>query len=173
MAKRGDGVLIKFIRKISYPLSRLALFSVFFWFGALKILGFSPINIMVQSLLDRIMPFVAYDFFVIGLGAYEMLIGICFLIPRWERVGIALLLPHMVSTALPMILLTSITWKSFFVPTLEGQYIIKNFVIIALAISMSAHLNPAHESSRRRLKKSDKKVIFAKHFHEKIENASE
>jgi uncharacterized membrane protein YkgB len=157
-----------FMRRLSYPLARLSLFIVFFWFGALKLFGYSPANELVRSLLGKLLPFAAYDVFVLALGIYEMLIGICFLVPKWERVGIILLLPHMASTALPLIFLTSITWQSFFVPTLEGQYIIKNVVILALAISMSSHLNPAHERSRE--KNKYKNHLFAKHFHAKIKD---
>ena len=41
---------------------------------------------------------------------------------------------QMAGTFLPLILLPEITWRSFMVPTLEGQYIIKNLVLIAAAI---------------------------------------
>ena len=71
-----------------------------------------------------------------------MLVGISFLIPGLERLAIALLMPHMITTFMPLVLLPSITWKGFFTPTLEGQYIIKNLVIIALAFSIAARLKP-------------------------------
>ena len=71
-----------------------------------------------------------------------MVIGIAFLVPKAERLAIPLLIPHMVATILPLILLPSVTWQTFFVPTLEGQYIIKNIVIIALALSLATQLNP-------------------------------
>ena len=55
---------------------------------------------------------------------------------------IFLLFPHIVMTALPLFFLTGVTWQTNFVPTLEGQYIIKNLLIIALAISLAARLTP-------------------------------
>ncbi|MCC7436506.1 hypothetical protein IT402_01365, partial [Candidatus Nomurabacteria bacterium] len=58
------------------------------------------------------------------------------------RVVFPLLLFHMVTTFLPLIFLPSIVWQSAFVPTLEGQYIIKNLVIIATAIGIVSHLHP-------------------------------
>ena len=76
-----------------------------------------------------------------------MIIGICFLVPNLERLAIFLLIPHMVMTSLPLFLLPSIAWQTFFVPTLEGQYIIKNLVIIALAIGIAAQLKPMTEKS--------------------------
>jgi hypothetical protein len=43
---------------------------------------------------------------------------------------------------MPLILLPEVTWSRPFVPTLEGQYILKNVVIIALAARMVARLHP-------------------------------
>jgi uncharacterized membrane protein YkgB len=48
----------------------------------------------------------------------------------------------MVTTFMPLVLLTTETWTGFLVPTLEGQYIIKNLVIIAAAIGIASHLHP-------------------------------
>ncbi len=59
-----------------------------------------------------------------------------------ERLVIPLLALHMITTFMPLFLLPSITWAGFFVPTLEGQYIIKNLVIIAAAIGIAAQLHP-------------------------------
>jgi uncharacterized membrane protein YkgB len=46
----------------------------------------------------------------------------------------------MIIVALPLFLLPQITWHKFLVPTLEGQYIIKNLAIISLALVIGAHL---------------------------------
>lgn len=73
-----------------------------------------------------------------------MVIGICFLIPKLSRLAIALLIPHMIMTILPLFFLTDLTWQGFLTPTLEGQYIIKNLVIIALAMGVAAHIHPMH-----------------------------
>jgi hypothetical protein len=118
------------------------MFVIFFWFGILKIIGSSPANPMVADLLHFTMPFMSWDLFIILFAIYEILIGIAFVIPRCERIAIALLIPHMIMTALPLIFLTSMTWQGFLTPTLEGQYIIKNLVIIALAMGIAAHIHP-------------------------------
>lgn len=137
-----DDSIIHFLRKISIPVGRFALFTVFFWFGILKIIGTSPANPLVSSLLEKTLPFMTWDVFIVLFAIYEMAIGISFLIPKMERVSMALLIPHMIMTALPLFMLTSITWQGFMTPTLEGQYIIKNLVIISLAIGISAHVHP-------------------------------
>lgn len=117
-------------------ISRLAIFLVYFWFGSLKLFDSSPANPLVESLLQTTLPFITFDQFIVSLGLYEILIGIVFLIPGKEKLGLALLVPHMFTTFMPLILLPAITWKSFLIPTLEGQYIIKNLLIIAAALNL-------------------------------------
>ena len=41
-----------------------------------------------------------------------------------------------------LFVIPSVTWSGMMVPTMEGQYIIKNLVIIAAAIVIAAHLHP-------------------------------
>jgi len=140
--KQFDRYVIVHIRSISMPLARIALFVIFFWFGALKLVYVSPANPMVSDLLHRTLPFLTFAHFIFVLGLWEMAIGICFLVPRMERLAIALLLPHMVTTFMPLVLLPALTWQGFLIPTLEGQYIIKNLVIIALALAVAAQMQP-------------------------------
>lgn len=69
-----------------------------------------------------------------------MIIGIMFLIRKLERPAILLLGFHLITTAMPLFLLPHVTWQGFLVPTLEGQYIIKNILIIAVAITIGSEL---------------------------------
>jgi uncharacterized membrane protein YkgB len=141
-----DIKLIHFFQRISVPTARIALFVVFFWFGILKVIGLSPAGSLVHSLFDQTIHFMSFDTFYLLFALFECLIGILFLIPGAERVVLPLLLFHMVTTFLPLIYLSGATWQRSFVPTLEGQYIIKNLVIIAAAIGIAAHLHPMRKS---------------------------
>jgi len=138
--------IIGFFRKISVPTARLGLFVVFFWFGILKVIGLSPAGPMVENLfnhtLGAMMPFLPFSVFMIGFALLECLIGVLFLIPGTERVVMPLLLIHLITTILPLFLLQEVTWSRFFVPTLEGQYIIKNLLIISAGIGIAANLHP-------------------------------
>lgn len=144
-----DKNIISSLREVSGPISRSALFTVFVWFGFLKIVGTSPANPLVSSLLEATMPFITFEQFIFVFALYEVLIGITFLIRGWERLAIALLIPHMFMTFLPLVLLPSVSWQGFMTPTLEGQYIIKNFVIIALAVGIASHLHPLKMSKTK------------------------
>ena len=137
-----DLKLIHFFRRVSMPVARFGLFVVFFWFGLLKVIGLSPASGVVQRLFEQTIPFMSFNTFLIGFGVFECLIGIFFLIRGLERLVIPLLFIHMITTFGPLFFLPSETWTGFLVPTLEGQYIIKNLVIIAAAIGIAAHLHP-------------------------------
>lgn len=125
-------------KKITFLLAHLSLFIVFFWFGAIKLTGFSPANDLVRELLLLIpvMNLWPFDSFIIVLGLVEMLIAILFLFQRTTKLAIVILIPHMFTTMLPLILLPALTWQFILIPTLAGQYIIKNIVIVALALSV-------------------------------------
>jgi uncharacterized membrane protein YkgB len=124
------------------PTARFGLFVVFFWFGILKVLGLSPASGLVQRLFEQTIPYMSFDTFLIAFGVFECIIGLMFLFKGLERVVIPLLFIHMITTFGPLVFLPQETWSAWFVPTLEGQYIIKNLVIIAAAIGIAAHLHP-------------------------------
>ena len=145
---RFDACIVHRVKKIAEPCARGALFIIFFWFGLLKVMGVSPADPLVAELLERTMPFIAFDGFRIFFGLYEMIIGAAFLTVGYERVAIVMLLPHMVTTFLPLVILPNDTWASVLVPTFVGQYIIKNLIIIALALSIAAHLHPIKKNSK-------------------------
>ncbi|MDQ3244918.1 MAG: hypothetical protein M3P22_01025 [bacterium] len=131
--------IIKKFKQWSLPFSRFAIFIVYFWFGALKVFAESPANPLVDALLKQTLPGVTFAQFIVFFGVFEMLIGILFLLPRFTRLVMFLLLIHLTTTLMPLFVLPSATWQGFLVPTLEGQYIIKNILIISAAMGIFAH----------------------------------
>lgn len=118
-------------------LGRIAMAIVFFWFGILKILDVSPAAGLVHDLLQMTLPFIPYSFFIIFLGVWEALIGVLFLFPRITKFTLWLMGVQMFTTFGPLLFLPRATWSTFLlVPTLEGQYIIKNLVIIAMGYAI-------------------------------------
>lgn len=139
---KWDKKIIGLFSDISIPLARFSLFLVYFWFGILKLLNASPANPLVASLLEKTLPFITFQNFIIFLGVSEVLIGVGFLIPRLTRIVVAALFLHMITTIMPLFLLPQIAWQSFLVPTLEGQYMIKNILIVALTVVIAGKLTP-------------------------------
>ena len=119
--------------------NRLALFVVFFWFGALKVLGLSPAEALVTHLHARPLAAVipAADF-QLGLGVMECAIGVLWLVPRLTRYALLVFGAQMFAAFLPLLLLPEETWRSALVLTLSGQYILKNVVLLASAGTLYA-----------------------------------
>lgn len=143
---RHDEAFIQRCARTGMPFARVAIFVIFFWFGILKVLSLSPASPLVASLLERTLPFMGAGTFILLFGLFEVLIGILFLLRGAERLAILLLALHMATTVMPLILLPQIAWQAPFVPTLEGQYIIKNIAIIALAMGIAGHLRPMRQA---------------------------
>ena len=139
--KKFDAQVIAATKRWAMPISRFAIFIVYFWFGALKVFSSQgAANPMVLGLLSKTMPSLEPTSFLVAFGVLEMLIGLIFIIPHLERLGIFILALHLFTTILPLFVMPDSTWQSFLVPTLEGQYIIKNILIIALAVGILGHL---------------------------------
>ena len=116
--------------------SRFSIFLIYFWFGILKVFAVSPASSLVKALLMRTMPFMDFGTFMICFGIFEMVIGISFLFPRLNRLAFSLLVLHMGMIISPLVLLPQVSWQSLLVPTIEGQYIIKNILTMALALNI-------------------------------------
>lgn len=137
--KRFDIKLITFLNRVSLPALRISLGVIFIWFGLLKVFGESPANDLITKTVYWFNP----DVFIPILGIWEAAIGVCLLVPFFNRLGLFLLALQMPGTFLPLILLPEVCFISFpFNLTLEGQYIVKNLVLIGAAIVVGARLTP-------------------------------
>ncbi len=127
-----DRVITRNMARIGIPFSRIGIGVVFVWFGALKFFpGLSPAEELVRNTIYFFDP----DIFIPILGVWEVLIGLGMVTGRFMRLTILLLFLQMPGTASPLVLLPDAVWKRFpFVLTLEGQYIVKNLVIIGAAL---------------------------------------
>lgn len=113
---------------------------MFVWFGLLKTVGMSP----AQELVARTVYWFPPEVFIPILGWWEVLIGLGLLIRPLARLAIALLFLQMPGTFLPLLLLPDVCFTA--VPyglTIEGQYIIKNLVLISAAIVVGGTVREA------------------------------
>lgn len=137
---RLDRRITRWMARYSLVILRIGLGVVFIWFGALKLVpGLSSAEELVRNTIFFLDP----DIFLPILAIWEVLIGVGFLVGlftnKLQRLTILLLFMQMFGTALPLVLLPEVSWKTFpLVPTLEGQYIIKNLVIIGSALVLGA-----------------------------------
>ncbi|HYH75614.1 MAG TPA: hypothetical protein VD735_06695 [Candidatus Saccharimonadales bacterium] len=140
--------LIAFFRRTFIPVARFSIFLLFFWFGLIKLIGLSPASPLAEALTAKTVGMEHFDLLFYALAVIECIIGILFLFPKATRVVIPLLLFHMVIVCSPLILVPGHTWQQFGIPNLEGQYIIKNAVVIAVAIGIAASATPLKSQER-------------------------
>ncbi len=119
------------LKNESYLL-RVPVFVVYFWFGLLKTLSLSPAGPLVEALHSKTIPFIPFTPFYISFSVFEMLVGVMFLVKGSEKLAFILLCLHLFTTTLPLLLLPDLTWQNFLTPSLEGQYIIKNILLLSL-----------------------------------------
>jgi uncharacterized membrane protein YkgB len=115
---------------------RISFGIIFIWFGILKPLGLSSAEPLVIATVPWL-PIFDGQTWVSIIGWWEVAIGIAFLFRRSIRVAVALLALQMVGTFMPLVVLPEVTFQAGhfpYGPTLEGQYIIKNLMIISAAL---------------------------------------
>jgi uncharacterized membrane protein YphA (DoxX/SURF4 family) len=136
-----DARITSWMARHGMPLLRISLGVVFLWFGALKFFpGLSP----AYDLAARTIETLSFGLVTAGvsiplLATWECLIGIGLLFGIFMRAVLLLLAVQMAGTLMPLALFPSEVFTRIpYAPTLEGQYIIKNAVLISAAIVLGA-----------------------------------
>ena len=133
---RIDRAIAGFMRRWGVLALRLSLGIVFVWFGILKPLGLSPAEPLVKATVLWL-PIFSPESWLMIIGGWEVAIGVTFLFQRTLRIAIGLLFLQMVGTFMPLVLLPEVTFQTGRIPyalTMEGQYILKNLLIISAAL---------------------------------------
>jgi uncharacterized membrane protein YkgB len=112
---------------------RISIAIVYIWFGILKPFDSSP----AADLVANSIYFLPREPFFIFLGVWETILGVMFLIPRLTKITFWIFILHMGGTFTPFITLTDTVFTKFpYGFSLEGQYIVKNIVLISAAIAI-------------------------------------
>jgi uncharacterized membrane protein YkgB len=140
-----DQLITRWMAQYGLIVMRVGLGIVFFWFGALKLVpGLSPAEGLVRNTIYFVNP----DWFIYVLATWEMVIGLGLIFGIFMRLTLLLLFMQMPGTALPLLILPEVVWTAFpYGLTLEGQYIIKNLVLIGAGLVLGGtvrggRLNP-------------------------------
>jgi uncharacterized membrane protein YkgB len=142
---RIDRLITRWMARHGMAILRIGLGVVFLWFGALKLVpGLSPAEDLVRNTTYFVNP----DWFIPVLALWEIAIGLGLIVGKFMRVTLLLLMLQMPGTALPLVLLPDAVWTQFpYGLTMEGQYIIKNLVLIGAGLVLGGtvrggRLNP-------------------------------
>jgi uncharacterized membrane protein YphA (DoxX/SURF4 family) len=142
-ASSAERRLVFWMAANGIALLRLSLGIVFLWFGALKFVpGSSPAEHLAVATIAKL-TFGSIDAkaALVILALWETSVGLALVLGVHLRIALALLFLQMAGTLTPLVFFPSLTFVRFpFAPTLEGQYILKNLVLISAAIVIGATL---------------------------------
>ena len=136
-----DLQVIRWMSRNGLFLLRISISVIFIWFGALKFFpGASP----AESLAYRTIEALTFGLFgeqtiLYGLAIWEVVIGLGLLTKRFMREILLLMYLQMAGTLTPLFIFPEETFHIFpYSLTLEGQYIVKNLVVISAGIVLGA-----------------------------------
>lgn len=136
-----DAQVTRWMALHGVTLLRWSIGAIFIWFGALKLVpGLSPADqIATDTTMALTFGLLSEDFARLGLAFLELTIGIGLLTGWYLRLTLLLLFAQMAGTLTPLLILPEQIWTDFpFVLTLEGQYIMKNAVLISAGFVIGA-----------------------------------
>lgn len=136
-----DSALTRWMANNGVPLLRISLGVVFLWFGVLKFFpGLSPAQSLAGETIEVLtFGLISSSTALILLAIWESLIGIGLITGIFLRGTLLLLWLQMLGTLTPLFIFPELTFAVFpYSPTLEGQYIIKNLVLISAGIVIGA-----------------------------------
>ena len=142
--KKTETTIRSWMQKNGLFLLRISVGLIFFWFGVLKFFpGVSPAQDLAIRTIS-VMSFGLLPEFIItnGLALWEVLIGLGLIAGKFLRITLLLLFLQMIGTFFPVFLFPEEVFAQIpFVPTMEGQYIFKNIIIVCAGFVIGGNLN--------------------------------
>ena len=151
---RVDARIAAWMSRYGVRLLRYAIGVVFIWFGGLKLVpGLSP----AEELVRNTVYFVDADLFYPVLAVWEVLIGVLLLFRPAVRGALLLLALQMPGTFLPFVVLPEVCFSQWplqspldlLALTMEGQYIVKNIVLISAGLVVGGTVRDRATPDRR------------------------
>jgi uncharacterized membrane protein YkgB len=135
-----DHRIIEFLRRFSVHALRISLGIVFVWFGALKVLGVTPVTDLVANTVYWVDP----GWLVPVLGVFEMAVGLGLLFRFALRLVLLALVLQLIGTFLVLVVQPGIAFQGGnpLLLTVEGEFVIKNLVLITAAMVVGSSVRP-------------------------------
>ena len=120
---------------------RIAVGAIFLAFGVLKYFpGVSPAQNLTEATTHILfLGLIPGNVAIVMIATLECFIGICLLTNRWMRLAIWLLAIEFVGIISPVFVLTDRLFAGpHHAPTLEGQYVLKDIILVTAALVIAA-----------------------------------
>lgn len=131
-----EQIFFKELHHWAIPVLRVSLGIVFLWFGALKLIGHSPIEYVITQTYSLL----PAEEFILILGVWEMLIGIGLIFKIALRTTLVLLWIQMAGTILSPLFNPGLFFDdNIFFLTTEGEFVVKNFVLVAASMVIGGY----------------------------------
>ncbi len=144
-----ESAAIDLMRRYSLLMLRLALGTIFVWFGALKIFDVSPVADLVATSLSMMPPRLA----VTATGVVELAIGLGLLTGRFPRLTMTLFFGLMIGTFLPLVAHPMVGFQDGnpLLLSVIGEFIFKNIILITAGFtivgSIRQRMEPADDTT--------------------------
>jgi uncharacterized membrane protein YphA (DoxX/SURF4 family) len=138
---RLDAQITRWMARYGILLLRISMGIIFLWFGVLKFFpGLSPAADLATRTIERLtFGVIPPDVSILILASWESLIGLGLMFGIFMRATLLLLFLQMMGTISPIFFFPQEVFTAFpYAPTLEGQYIIKNMVLISAGLVIGA-----------------------------------
>ncbi len=136
-----DARIARWMARYGVTMLRVAVGVVFVWFGALKYFpGLSPVQELALRTIDVLtFGLIPQSVSIVLLATLECVIGLGLIFGKYLRLILLLLAFQMVGAVSPLFIFPQETFTHIpYAPTLEGQYIIKNIVLVSAGLVVGA-----------------------------------
>lgn len=139
--RKIDVSLTNWMARYGVVILRVSLGIVFIWFGGLKYFpDLSPAEDLAARTIETLtLGLIGADVSMPMLATLEVLIGLGLVLGVFIRVTLLLLLFQMIGAVMPVFLFPDEVFNHFpYALTLEGQYIVKNVVLVSAGLVIGA-----------------------------------
>ncbi|HVL47827.1 MAG TPA: hypothetical protein VM889_04665 [Candidatus Thermoplasmatota archaeon] len=145
--ERLDLRATRLMARYGATLLRVALGVVFLWFGLLKVIGRSP----VEALVAGTIPWAPASVVIPALGILEVALGVGLVLGLALRAVLAIFWAQLAGTFLVLVLQPAVAFQDGnpLLLTVEGEFVVKNLVLIAAGLVVGGTVRERGRSRRR------------------------
>lgn len=135
-----DATIHRWLVTHSVSVLRFSLGLIFFAFGVLKLFPrVSPAEGLIRATADVItFGLVPGSVVLVSTALVEIVIGLTFMTGRWMRAAVWLLTVQLVGVLSPLVVTARLFDGPHHAPTLEGQYVLKDLILVAAGMVVSS-----------------------------------